>query len=141
LNSEKSQAHLNSSNDYRRCFGWTTNYSDTGQHFWISAYLMLNLLPHEMIHVAQKRLKTLFMIKRERILVRNVSFHEHNTSSWTLYFTNAFFANKALEYYNRMGSHTANKIRKSKQKSRHYCKITKKVVCTINSFNNKINLK
>jgi predicted metal-dependent peptidase len=31
-------------------------------------HLMLNLLLHEMIHVAQKRLKTLHDKKRERIL-------------------------------------------------------------------------
>jgi hypothetical protein len=60
----------------------------------------------------------------------------------SFHFSQTFFANKALEYYTRMGEAlTANKIRNKKQKVDLLLLDivnTKKVVCNHNSFKNKI---
>jgi hypothetical protein len=113
LNSEKSKTNL------IWCFGWTTNYSDTGQYFWISATFNAQLTPTWDDSWHKKTEETLFMIKREngRLIMK--------CFSWTIpqvpelsQFHKRFFANKALSIITEWRRHAiANKI-KSKNKSR-----------------------
>ena len=73
--------------------------------FEFSLELMLNLLAHEMIHVGQKTKENLVKDKNERewqayyeMLFHKIFPQIPEVSN----FHKKFFANKALEYYNRM---------------------------------------
>jgi hypothetical protein len=79
---------------------------------------MLNLLPHEMIHVRtikKRALKHPFMIKRTRMAQAyyEMLFHEKYPQVPKLpqFHTNAFANKAALEYYNRMGESTLLQIK------------------------------
>jgi hypothetical protein len=74
--------------------------------FQFELVLMLNLIAHEMIHVEQKSYLNKFPDRNERewqayyeMLFHKVYPQVPNAST----FHRKFFANKAFEYYNRMG--------------------------------------
>ncbi len=84
-------------------------------------HLMLNLLLHEMIHVAQKTSKNTILDKNEREwqAYYEMLFHEQYTQVPELsHFHKRFFANKALEYYNRMGEGALLQIKYANQKQK-----------------------
>nr|WP_309755598.1 hypothetical protein [Flavobacterium sp.] len=82
-------------------------------------HLMLNLLLHEMIHVAQKMPENTIHDKNEREwqAYYEMLFHEQYPQVPELsQFHKRFFANKALEYYNRMGEGSSLQIKYGTQK-------------------------
>jgi len=84
-------------------------------------HLMLNLLLHEMINVAQKMPKNTIHDKNEREwqAYYEMLFHEQHPQVPELYqFHKHFFANKALEYYKRMGEGTLLEIKYENQKQK-----------------------
>ena len=84
-------------------------------------HLMLNLLLHEMIHVAQKTPENTIHDKNEREwqAYYEMLFHEKYPQVPELsQFHKRFFANKALEYYNRMGESTLLQIKYANQKQK-----------------------
>ena len=81
--------------------------------------LMLNLLMHEMIHVGQKKKDNVIEDKNEREwqAYYEMLFHSQFPQIPELSdFHKRFFANKALEYYNRMGEDTLLQIKYVLQK-------------------------
>lgn len=83
--------------------------------------LMLNLLMHEMIHVSQKTKENLIEDKNEREwqAYYEMLFHEQYPQVPELsHFHKRFFANKALEYYNRMGEGSLLHIKYANQKQK-----------------------
>ncbi len=84
-------------------------------------YLMLNLLLHEMIHVAQKMPENTIHDKNEREwqAYYEMLFHVQYPQVPELsLFHKRFFANKAIEYYNRMGKGTLLQIKYGNQKQK-----------------------
>lgn len=84
-------------------------------------HLMLNLLLHEMIHVAQKTSENTILDKNEREwqAYYEMLFHEQYPQIPELsHFHKRFFANKALEYYNRMGEGSPLQIKYGTQKQK-----------------------
>ena len=83
--------------------------------------LMLNLLMHEMIHVGQKNKDNVIEDKNEREwqAYYEMLFHTQFPQIPELSdFHKRFFANKALEYYNRMGESTLLQIKYANQKQK-----------------------
>ena len=83
--------------------------------------LMINLLLHEMIHVSQKTPENSIHDKNEREwqAYYEMLFHEQYPQVPELsQFHKRFFANKALEYYNRMGESTLLQIKYANQKQK-----------------------
>ncbi len=84
-------------------------------------HLMLNLILHEMIHVAQKTSENTILDKNEREwqAYYEMLFHEQYPQIPELsHFHKRFFANKALEYYNRMGEGSPLQIKYGTQKQK-----------------------
>ena len=84
-------------------------------------HLMLNLLVHEMIHVTQKTPENTIHDKNEREwqAYYEMLFHEQYTQVPELsHFYKRFFANKALEYYTRMGEGSTLQIKYGTQKQK-----------------------
>ncbi|RDI56621.1 hypothetical protein [Flavobacterium glaciei] len=89
--------------------------------FEFPLHLMLNLLMHEMIHVTQKTKENLIEDKNEREwqAYYEMLFHEQYPQVPELsHFHKRFFANKALDYYNRMGEGTLLHIKYANQKQK-----------------------
>ncbi|WP_158730087.1 MULTISPECIES: hypothetical protein [unclassified Flavobacterium] len=83
--------------------------------------LMLNLLLHEMIHVAQKTPENTIHDKNEREwqAYYEMLFHEQYPQVPELsHFHKRFFANKAVEYYTRMGEGSPLQIKYGTQKQK-----------------------
>lgn len=87
--------------------------------FEYSLELMLNLLAHEMVHVSQKSQENFIEDKNERewqayyeMLFHKIYPQIPNVSV----FHRKFFANKALDYYNRMGENTELQAKYANQK-------------------------
>jgi hypothetical protein len=83
--------------------------------------LMLNLLLHEMIHVAQKTPENTIHDKNEREwqAYYEMLFHEQYPQVPELsHFHKRFFANKAVEYYTRMGEGSPLQIKYRTQKQK-----------------------
>jgi hypothetical protein len=83
--------------------------------------LMLNLLLHEMIHVVQKTPENTIPDKNEREwqAYYEMLFHEQYPQVLELsHFHKRFFANKALEYYTRMGEGCPLQIKYGTQKQK-----------------------
>lgn len=81
--------------------------------------LMLNLLAHEMVHVSQKTSENTIHDKNEREwqayyeMLFHIQFPQIPELSD---FHKRFFANKAIEYYNRMGESSALQTKYDTQK-------------------------
>jgi hypothetical protein len=87
--------------------------------FEYSLELMLNLLAHEMVHVGQKSLNNLVEDKNEREwqAYYEMLFHKiYPQIPDATRFHKKFFANKALDYYNRMGENSELQVKYAKQK-------------------------
>ena len=81
--------------------------------------LMLNLLAHEMVHVLQKTQKNAIQDKNEREwqAYYEMLFHETFPKIPEVSdFHKKFFANKALEYYSRMGENSPLQLKYATQK-------------------------
>lgn len=81
--------------------------------------LMLTLLAHELVHVGQKTIKPFVLDKNERewqayfeMLFNKIFPNVPEISS----FHKKFFANKALEYYDRMGENSDLQLKYATQK-------------------------
>ena len=84
-------------------------------------HLILNLLLHEMIHVAQKTPENTIHDKNEREwqAYYEMLFHQQYPQVPELSdFYKRFFANKALEYYNRMREGSLLQIKYANQKQK-----------------------
>jgi len=82
--------------------------------------LMLNLIAHEMIHVGQKVEEDAFPDRNEREWQAYYEMLFHKTYPQipvATVFHQKFFANKALEYYKRMGENSELQIKYAVQKS------------------------
>jgi hypothetical protein len=81
--------------------------------------LMLTLLAHEMVHVNQKAVKPYVLDKNEREwqAYYEMNFHVHYPQIPEVStFHKKFFANKGLEYYNRMGEGSELQLKYAHQK-------------------------
>ena len=81
--------------------------------------LMLTLLAHEMVHVGQKTLENKVNDKNEREwqAYYEMIFHKiYPQIPEVSNFHKKFFANKGLEYYNRMGENSELQIKYKSQK-------------------------
>jgi hypothetical protein len=82
--------------------------------------LMLNLIAHEMIHVEQKVEKDLFLDRNEREWQAYYEMLFHNTYPQVPKLSNSYqksFANKAIEYYTKMGENSDLQKKYSAQKT------------------------
>lgn len=82
--------------------------------------LNLNLLAHEMLHVKQKDKMSIVEDKNERewqAYYENLFHKEFPLIPELTYFHKKAFANKALEYYNRMGENSELQIKYKEQKN------------------------
>lgn len=81
--------------------------------------LMLTLIAHELVHVNQKSLKPFITDKNEREwqAYYEMNFHVHYPQVPEVSnFHKKFFANKGLEYYNRMGENSDLQLKYAAQK-------------------------
>ena len=81
--------------------------------------LMLTLLAHELVHVAQKTIKPYVLDKNERewqAYCEMLFNKRYPNVPQISNFHKRFFANKALEYYNRMGENSDLQLKYLSQK-------------------------
>ena len=82
--------------------------------------LMLNLMAHEMIHVGQKVEENLYPDRNEREWQAYYEMLFHKTYPQipaASVFHQKFFANKALDYYKRMGENSELQLKYATQKA------------------------
>jgi len=87
--------------------------------FEFDLIMLLNLLVHEMIHVEQKSHLTIFPDKNEREwqAYYEMIFHKvYPQIPEASTYHKKFFANKGLEYYNRMGENSILQLKYASQK-------------------------
>lgn len=87
--------------------------------FEFELVLMLNLIAHEMVHVNQKMTENLYPDRNEREWQAyfEMLFHQmYPQIPDASVFHRKFFANKALEYYNRMGENSELQLKYAEQK-------------------------